>query len=695
MKNAFTEIFIYSFKLFSCIITFLVLPLSFIYNLNNLLAMAEPLDIACDLSIAQLILLSLSLTASIVLGVLSLTAYSLLKGRGVKLFYGLINTTAILTIIGYAARYCKFWTIETFKVPRFSLKGLPLILIIPSAIILVVLYNKHAGHGRDNKTLDKLFKGFIATVIAGLIILFSQAAINIVSDNYPVLEKGKGSNKPETVNQAVNSIGKGLSRNRPNIILVTFDALAAEDMSLYGYHINTTPNIDALAKKSYVFDAMIANSNWTRPSAASIIIGKYPDTHKIFDYGLRKKRTGYNRENLARALKENGYRTAAVISNDLAHPSSNGTFRDFDYLPDTLIKELAMKGPVEKIFSYLPKKLHVSSTFLVLLEDILLPFEPAIVKLMPGRFAAKPDHGAVIEAERAAIAAAMEAKISEEAKLVFKKSLDFMLRADPPFFIWIHILPPHDPYYASGRFKYTLLNEKVFTARLDFEDYLYKTYLPEQQNIVDKIRLRYNENIMYADDEFGKFIKALSSENLYENSVLIVSSDHGESFRKGYVGHTSLDRKDKPKDMSFRNNLYQQFIRIPLLIHMPEQQNSKRIKGNAEHVDLAPTILDLLNINIPGWMEGESLKGAMYDNQITEKPKYSMSFSELSVKEPTPKRAIAVIKGDYKYIFETKTGAGELYNIKKDPYENKNLVDSEQGIAEELRRWLEKRLEKG
>jgi Arylsulfatase A and related enzymes len=271
------------------------------------------------------------------------------------------------------------------------------------------------------------------------------------------------------------------------------------------------------------------------------------------------------------------------------------------------------------------------------------------------------------------------------ATTIFKKSLGFILNEKSPFFIWIHIMPPHDPYYTSGKFQYSVLNEKIFISPRHFVDYMNKNkeaYPPDRQNMVDKMRLRYDENIMYADYEFGSFLKVLSGTGIYEHSILIVSSDHGESFRKGYIAHGGIRLE----------NLYQQFIRIPLIIHTPKQRICKRIKSNAEHVDLAPTILDLLNLAVPKWMEGESLKGAIYDNKITMRPKYSMTFSPIRVNKPIPNGAIAVIEGDYKYIFQTEDNRGELYNIKNDPWENRNLVNTERRIADELKHLVTKKL---
>ena len=294
--------------------------------------------------------------------------------------------------------------------------------------------------------------------------------------------------------------------------------------------------------------------------------------------------------------------------------------------------------------------------------DILSSFDPLIIRCIPDHYARTPF----------------------PPDMTFKKSSDFIVNTKSPFFVWIHIFQPHDPYLSSERFKYALLNERIFDKINDFGGYLYRPYTLDQQNIVDKIRLRYNENIMYADDEFGKFVKSLEANGIYENSILIVTGDHGESFRKGRLTHSGHRLE----------NLYQQFIRIPFIIHMPKQQIGKRIESNAEHVDLAPTILDLLNIDVPEWMEGESLKQAIFYDKHTKKPKYSMNLLPSTVNHPVPKGAIAIIKGDYKYILQIDENRGELYNIKNDPYENRNIMSTESNTAEELKQLVNKHLKK-
>lgn len=641
----------------------MIIPLSLLYNLDALLVISYPFDIVCDLSIVQLTLVLLSLIVSIVLGLLFISMYSIIKKNGVKIFYKVVNAASVIIILGYTINYFKRWLIITYDINPFYSKGILVLIIFSASVIIIFIFNKYSTAAANKKRLNELFKGVMVIIITGSVLLTFKA----VADSFHSYSANTDvSRKSQTGNKTINRIQKEISKSLPNIILVTFDALAAEDMSLYGYHIKTTPNIDALAKESYVFDTMIANSNWTRPSAASILTGKYPITHNILGINNITRKMIDNTENIAGVLRRGGYKTAAVTSNFYTHPLQNMTFRDFDYLPD-VITNSAHLPLVETIISIIPSNVKTYSTFFVLLNDIFSPLDRILNMLLSERLSETP----------------------WPPDLTFESSLKFILNTKSPFFIWIHILPPRKPYLPSKRFKYKLLEERIFNGNNDSMNNLYingqNQYQPDQQYLVDKLRLRYNENIMYADDAFGNFVKVLSTKGIYDNSVLIVSSDHGESFRKGYIGHGG----------NHLEKLYQQFIRIPLIIHMPKQQIGKRIKSNAEHVDLAPTILDLLNIDVPRWMEGESLNGAMYHNQITKRPKYSMNLLVITDNKPIPKGAIAIIKENYKYIFQTKDNRGELYDIKNDPYENNNLVSIEKDIAEELKQLITRKLYHG
>ena len=111
--------------------------------------------------------------------------------------------------------------------------------------------------------------------------------------------------------------------HRPNVILITFDSLAAQNMSLYGYDKVTTPHLDAFAKKSFVFKNVFANCNSTIPSLISILTGKYPFPrncrHLISLLGVKGRS-----ENIASVLRKEGYHISAVLGTLTGYPIVSG-----------------------------------------------------------------------------------------------------------------------------------------------------------------------------------------------------------------------------------------------------------------------------------------------------------------------------------------------------------------------------------
>ena len=120
---------------------------------------------------------------------------------------------------------------------------------------------------------------------------------------------------------------------------------------------------------------------------------------------------------------------------------------------------------------------------------------------------------------------------------------------------------------------------------------------------MDQKRLRYDEFILEADFQVGVFLDKLNAKGYLDNSIIVITSDHGESFTKNYLGHGGP-------------YLHQALIHVPLIIHLPGQTEGKRIPFYAGQVDLVPTLMALLDLPIPKWAEGESLKAAMLEGKV-------------------------------------------------------------------------------
>ena len=177
----------------------------------------------------------------------------------------------------------------------------------------------------------------------------------------------------------------------------------------------------------------------------------------------------------------------------------------------------------------------------------------------------------------------------------------------------------------------------------------------------------------------GLSVTPSTNQGYLENSIVIVTSDHGEMFEKGYQGH----------DGTF---LYQPMVHIPLILRMPNQHEGKALMVNAEHIDIAPTLLDILGLKIPSWMEGESLKKAMERSPVRNKPKFSMSINSLNNNRGLQTGSLAVTHEEYKLIFHPGKKRNELYDLSRDPNERTNLVHVKYEEAKILEDMIRRRM---
>jgi arylsulfatase A-like enzyme len=188
----------------------------------------------------------------------------------------------------------------------------------------------------------------------------------------------------------------------------------------------------------------------------------------------------------------------------------------------------------------------------------------------------------------------------------------------------------------------------------------------EQQAKVNVLRSRYDEFIRYCDKQFEEIISELRKRNKLKNTVIILSSDHGESFEHNYFKHIG-------------SHLYEQVTHIPLVIKEPGQNEGQIINSLAEQIDIPPTILDLADIPMPSWMEGRSLVPLLNGKKLPSKPIFSMQFMENSSRgrQIITRGTIAVWEGDYKLIHYLNEEKSLLFNLKQDPDELNNLFDKE------------------
>lgn len=417
------------------------------------------------------------------------------------------------------------------------------------------------------------------------------------------------------------------SRAKKNIILITVDCLRADHLGCMGYKKNITPTIDALANNGILFTNAVANGYNTLYSVPSFLTSNLPPF---------KEKLG---PSIAEVLKKHGYATATfnpnpVILMNLPNDVKLGKLR-LDKGFDTfnimltgksrvaLLKESFIRIPIKIFRRYLTEEKEAYHSIYRAYDKVL--------KKWPSVFSSKIiDYLPTAE------------DLNREAVRWIKNN------GQQRFFLWIHYMDVHEPY-ASPFYEDKKELLYLISKYRDFPDKL-------SDREIKKLHSFYEDEINYTDKYISCLIEDLKKLNCYENSIIILSADHGDAFKEhGTLGHGTV----------FVDQLYDEVLRVPLIIHGVGKGVTKR---QVELLDLAPTICEMLNIPIPFNFDGDSL--------FTPKEKGVISRSSLSISYRT---------SDYKLIINTSEDAeNELYDLKNDPREKKNIYQDNIQVSNKL-----------
>lgn len=227
--------------------------------------------------------------------------------------------------------------------------------------------------------------------------------------------------------------------------------------------------------------------------------------------------------------------------------------------------------------------------------------------------------------------------------------------------------------YSTGKPFFLYMHSSELTPKGNASDYKspkpfrgkFSKNIPSAKEGREYLEAVYSEKAMFLDRHLGKIFNALKEKGLYNRSLIIVTSSHGE----GLLDHQSF----------LHDELYDHTIRIPLLVKLPNNAHAMRIRTSLSMAqDIGPTILDLLGLPIPQLAEGASLVSTIEKNKTVRERVFARSPG----KGPGTQ---AVRTLAYKYIYDPKTGEEMLFNVLKDPREKKNLAGVEVGIKEDLK----------
>ncbi len=380
-------------------------------------------------------------------------------------------------------------------------------------------------------------------------------------------------------------------KKKPNIFLITIDTLRADYLGCYDSHQYTSPNIDRFAKEALLFENCYSHAPVTSSSCASILSGFLPHETSVFSNLPLPAPV----ETLPMMLKQHGYKSIAVVSNYV-----------------------------------LRKRMGWSKGFMIY-DDILPDSEQ--VRHLPEKVAENATDSAVNLLKK------------------FKKDQLFM---------WIHYQDPHGPYTPPYKFSQEFFNAVQMPWGLP----LNRTEsgrggIPYYQMLGDNRDFnyyvsQYKAEIRYVDENFNRLIDAIKEVGLYENSLIIFTSDHGEGMGEHdyYFAHGE--------------NLYNILTHVPLIIKYGKVLKGRRADC-VQHLDIVPTIRNIAGMKVDSRYRGRDLRFQLKTNREI--------FAEMETDTLVDGVKFSLTFDDHKLIYTPFYKKYQFFDLKNDPYEEYNLVN--------------------
>jgi arylsulfatase A-like enzyme len=405
----------------------------------------------------------------------------------------------------------------------------------------------------------------------------------------------------------------------PNVIVIVVDTLRADHLSSYGYERETSPFMDSLAAEGVRFENAISPSSWTQPSHASMLTGRYTYEHQAEILPLDD-----TYPTIGEVLQSQGYRTGAFSANTLFFTRRQGFGRGFLRFEDNY------QTPPDAI---------LNSSLYGYLFDYYGLRKALNYEGVPTR--------------------RLASDINESA-------LDWVGADSKPFFLFINYFDAHDPYTPPEPYR-SLYGQAPGGLINGFVERYHPELTPAQlQSEIDA----YDGSINYVDDQIQALFAELESRGLLENSIVIVTADHGESLGEhGLLQHSA--------------SLYRQEIHVPLIVWGAGVPAGVVIDTPVSTTGLPSTILELIDAN-DGSFPSPPLT-AFFGGSVP--PGWAAPISEVAQFEgaaeqnPTTYGEMKSVTGaELQYIVHEEFGE-VLYNWRDDPQEINDLAKDASSVT--------------
>jgi arylsulfatase A-like enzyme len=419
--------------------------------------------------------------------------------------------------------------------------------------------------------------------------------------------------------RAPGDSGAPTGRPTRHVLLVVVDTLRADSLSCYSPNAKATPVIDALASESLLFEQSRSAAPWTYPSMGSILSGLLPAAHCTTEVGVRFAPPV---PTIAMRMAEAGYRTAAFVRNPVLWRTS-----DLD------------RGFQEYHFYREPR----APTSLA---------DSALRVCVPDVYA--PRVGA-------------DAQCRDAAQWIAEN-------ADRDFFVWLHLFDPHMTYEPPG--SHQPKGEPAPRVGRKFADAartrggFFNPDAAERKWIAEL----YDGEVRFLDSELARVFDALRAADLWDDTLVVFTADHGEEFWE----HGAFEHG---------HAMYDETVKVPWIVKLPGSAPKGRVAEDVCNASIVPTILELCGVPY----EGNRLSALPVLKRGVNGAAELVNLGQphaIQANEYFEGKSALVFDG-HKYIRWEVSGREELYDLRADPGETIDLAAREPELVAKARKLLD------
>lgn len=434
--------------------------------------------------------------------------------------------------------------------------------------------------------------------------------------------------------------------NRPNILLIVDDQHRGDCLGIAGHPDVKTPYLDSLAAGGVLFENAYSACPTCIPARAALMTGMSQENHKRVGY---RDGVAWDYEHtLAGELSKAGYYTQCVGK---MHVSPLRNLLGFHHI------ELHDGYLHHNRYAHTPyyESQKVADDYLYWLkEEKGISCDITDTGLECNSWVARPW---------------MYEEQLHPTNWAVNRSLDFLRRRDrsKPFFLMTSFVRPHPPFDAPSYY-FDLYKDKNLTPPhigewADQETYKTRGRVFDSSEgiadpeLVRQAQVGYYACITHMDHQIGRLIQGLIEDEVYYNTIILFVSDHGE-----LLGDHHMCRKTRP---------YQGSIKVPFILSGPEHligKGGRREQSIVELRDVMPTLLDFAKAPIPTTVDGKSVRSCHQEGAVWRKTLHGEHSGGYMGNQ-------YIVTEQFKYIWYTQTGKEQFFDLKKDPYEMKNLIE--------------------